>query len=434
MRWQGIAKRVGLFGRFCPPVLMMVVVTAVVWAQEPPPDAKLKLTKIEFEGLQAQKREKMIEISGLQADQTVDMEAVKAAAQRLTQTGLFGKVAYRYRYSSTIIELTFELEEKTAGKRPCVFDNFVWFSDEELVSAIKRDLPEFDGTMVVSDFVGEEVKKSLTRILREKKISGEIVFETDETLAYIFKIKDANLKVCETKFVGARVEILGPLREAALSLARTEYSKSEAHLYARAALIPVYRQRGFLKASFGQPQSSLGASGECANAVVVTLPVEEGLQYRWEKAVWAGNQAFSTQQLDRGLKLKSGEVANQMMIDAGWSTIERMYGGRGYLKARLKPEQSFDDARQLVTYQVSVTEGPQYKLGEVAFDGVASTEAQKLKGAWQLKPGEVFDSEYAGIFLGKIRRDGLIKFRDVDMEVKRDDEKLTAHLIFKFKQ
>ena len=158
------------------------------------------------------------------------------------------------------------------------------------------------------------------------------------------------------------------------------------------------------------------------------------MQYRWEKAVWPGNEAFSTQQLDRGLKLKSGEVANLMMIDAGWSTIERMYGGRGYLKARLKPEQSFDDARQLVTYQVSVTEGPQYKLGEVAFDGVAITEAQKLKDAWQLKSGEVFDSEYAGIFLGKIRREGLVRFRDVDMEVKPDDEKLTAHLTFKFKQ
>lgn len=433
MRLSNLQKRIKLSGRRCLPV-MLVLCAANVCAQEPPPDAKLKLTKIEFEGLQTQNRDKLVVISELQVEQIVTMDSVKSAAQRLSQTGMFNKVAYRYRFSSTVIELTFELEEKTIGKRPCVFDNFVWFSDQELVNAIKQDLPDFDGTMVVSDFIGGEVKKSLTRFLREKKISGEVVFETDETLSYIFKIKDAKLNVCDTKFVGAQAELLGPLSEAAQSLARTEYSRSEAQLYARAALIPVYRERGFLKASFGQPQSSLGDAGQCANAVVITLPVEEGLQYRWDKAVWAGNQAFSTQQLERGLKLKSGEVANQMMIDAGWNAVNRIYGSRGYLKAQLKPERSFDDARQVVSYQIAVTEGPQYKMGDVTIVGLADADSKKAKEAWQLNAGEVFDTEYAGIFLGKIRREGLIKFKDVNWELKRNDEKLIANLTLKFEQ
>lgn len=427
LKSQTAIRNVGLL-----PLAFFLVVS--VWGQEPPSDAKLRLTKIEFEGLQAQTGEKLSAITEIQVDQTVDMEAIKAAAQRLMKTGLFEKVAYRYRFSSTIIELTFELTEKTVGKRPCQFDNFVWFSDQELKDAIKRDLPDFDGTMVVSDFVGEEVKKSLTRFLREKKISGEVVFETDETLSYIFKIKDAKLNVCEARFTGARPDLLGPLREAAQSLARTEYSRLEAQLYARAALIPVYRQRGFLKASFGQPQASLGPTGECANAVVITLPVEEGLQYKWDKAVWNGNQALSTQQLERGLKLKSGEVANQMMIDAGWSAVNRIYGSRGYLRAELKPEQSLDDAQQLVSYQILVTEGPQYKMGHVAIVGLADTDTKKIRDAWQLNAGEVFDTEYAGIFLGKIRREGLISFKEVHLELKRDDEKLTANLTLKFEQ
>lgn len=414
--------------------LLVLILTVGGYAQDLPPDAKLRLTKLDFEGLQTQKAETVNAILELKVGQTVDAETIKAAAQRLSKTAMFEKVAYRYRFSTTIIELTFELVEKKAGKRPCQFDNFVWFTDQELIAAVKRDLPDFDGTMVVSDFVGEEVKKSLTRLLREKKIPGEIVFETDETLSYLFKIKDANLKVCEMKFAGARVELLGPLREAAQSLLKTEYSKSEAVLYTRAALIPVYRQRGFLKASFGLPQSSLGNSGECANAVAVSLSVEEGLQYRWDKASWSGNQAFSVQQLDRGLKLKSAEVANQMMIDAGWSAVDRMYGSRGYLKARLKPERTFDDARQLVSYQVTIVEGSQYKMGEISFTGVTDADAKKLKDAWQLAAGEVFDAGYAGIFLGKISREGLIKFKDAAMDLKRDDEKLTANLTLKFEQ
>ncbi len=139
----------------------MLLLAAGVVAQDPPPNAKWRLTTIVFEGLKSHPPDKIVAASGLKVGQTIDFGMVKAAAQRLSQTGLFGKVAYRYRYSSTQIELTFELEEKTTGKKRCQFDNFVWFSDKEIADAIKRDMPDFDGSIAVSDFVGEEIKKPL---------------------------------------------------------------------------------------------------------------------------------------------------------------------------------------------------------------------------------------------------------------------------------
>src|SRR5215510_5551160 len=166
-----------------------LLLAAVAAAQDPPPNAKWRLTTIVFEGLKSQPPEKMIDASGLKVGQTIDFEMVKAAAQRLSQTGLFKKVTYRYRYSSTQIELTFELEENTTGKKRCHFDNFVWFSDKELADAIKRDMPDFDGSIVVSDFVGNEIKKSLMTLLAEKNIAGEVVFELDDSLSYTFKVK-----------------------------------------------------------------------------------------------------------------------------------------------------------------------------------------------------------------------------------------------------
>lgn len=155
----------------------MLLLAAGVVAQDPPPNTKWRLTTIVFEGLKSHPPDKIAAASGLKVGQTIDFGMIKAAVQRLSQTGLFGKVAYRYRYSSTQIELTFELEEKTMGKKRCQFDNFVWFSDKEIADAIRRDLPDFDGSIVVSDFVGEEIKKSLTRLLAEKKIAGEVVYE-----------------------------------------------------------------------------------------------------------------------------------------------------------------------------------------------------------------------------------------------------------------
>jgi outer membrane protein assembly factor BamA len=415
----------------------MLLLTAGAVAQEPPPNAKWRLTTIVFEGLKSQPPEKMIAASGLQVGQTIDFEMVKAAAQRLSQTGLFGKVAYRYRYSSTQIELTFELEEKATGKKRCHFDNFVWFSDKEIADAIKRDMPDFDGGIVVSDFVGEEIKKSLTRLLSEKKIAGEVVYELDENLSYTFKVKGANLPICDFQFAGAQDELKKPLLEALKPLFKTEYSKSDVRLFAKAALVPIYTQRGYLKAAFQSAQPSLSASGACANAVIVTLPVAEGLQYRWNDPVWSGSQAYSAQELNASLELKQGDVADSMKIERSWVGVRGVYGKKGYLGVRLKPEPVFDDSRRLVTYQVALTEGPQYRMGQVTIAGLPEDEARRVKDAWGLKPGEVFSTSYIGAFLDKVARGGLIRqAQDVraGQELKRDDQKLTVDVVVKFER
>jgi outer membrane protein assembly factor BamA len=415
----------------------ILLLAAGAAAQEPPPNAKWRLTTIVFEGLKSQPPEKMIAASGLQVGQTIDFEMVKAAAQRLSQTGLFGKVAYRYRYSSTQIELTFELEEKTSGKKRCHFDNFVWFSDKEIADAIKRDMPDFDGSVVVSDFVGEEIKKSLTRLLAEKKIAGEVVYELDQNLSYFFKVKGASLPICEFQLAGAQDELKKQLIEALKPLLKTEYSKSDARLFVNSALVPIYTQRGYLKAAFQAAQPSLSASGACANAVVVTLPVAEGLQYRWNDPVWSSNQAYSAQELNAALKLNQGDVADSMKIEKSWFEVRGVYGKKGYLGVRLKPEPVFDDARRLVTYQVALTEGPQYRMGQVTIAGLPEDEARRVKDAWGLKAGEVFNTSYIDVFLEKVVRGGLIRQTQgvrAGQELKRDEQKLTVDVVVKFER
>src|SRR5262245_4163407 len=416
-------------------ILLLLIGVSAVFAQDPPPNAKWRLTKIDFEGLKSQPPEKMIAASGLRVGQTIDFEAVKAAAQRLSQTGLFAKVAYRYRYSSTHIELTFEIEERTTGKKRCHFDNFVWFSDQEIADAIRRDMPDFNGSIVVSDYVGEEIKKSLARLLAEKKIDGEIVYELDDFLAYTFKVKGANLAICDFQFAGANDDVKKPLLEALQQLFKTEYSRSDVAAFVKFALIPVYTQRGYLKAAFQQAMPSISPSGACANAVVVTFPVVEGLQYRWNDPVWLGNQSYPAQDLNGALRLKPGDVADSMKIAGGWGDARGVYGKKGYLKVLFKPEPVFDDARQLVTYQVAVTEGPQYRMGQVTIAGLSEDDAGRVKAAWGLKEGEVFDTSYIHAFLNKVSRDRLIRQTGglkVEPDYKRDDQRLIVDVVVKY--
>src|SRR5687768_15299618 len=95
-------------------------------------DAKVwKLNKIEFSGLQRFNESQAIPITGLQPGASVDVAALNAAMQRLQDTGFFKKVGYNYRYRGDQLDVTFQVEEMK-WDLPVVFDNFVWFTDEEI--------------------------------------------------------------------------------------------------------------------------------------------------------------------------------------------------------------------------------------------------------------------------------------------------------------
>ncbi len=401
-------------------------------------EAKWKLAKVSFVGLQTQKPEEMTAASGLQLGQIIDVAAIKAASQKLSDSGLFKRVAARYQYQGENVEVIFTVEEAPAQKATCVFDNFVWFSDQEIASAIKRDLPDFDGTAASNDYTVGLIKKALAQLMQEHKVTGEVAYErnedTDGGRSYqVFTVKAPNLRVCAVQLAGLKADLRRELEKAWQSHLNTDYSRTDSNSFMRAALLPVYQNNGYLKARFAPVQAHPASGGECNGAgVVVTLPVEEGLQYRWQGAVWAGNQAFNTKELEGGFKLKPGDIANLDSIEDSFGWAQAQYGKRGYLTARIVPQPVFDDAQQRVSYQATVTEGPQYRMGQLVLSGLTEGEAKHWQGRLKLKAGDIFNALTLGELTQEMRQDHAIK--DFDLKYKLDHDKLRADVVIEIKK
>ena len=373
-------------------ICVVVLAAMTIFAQ-----AGQKIAKIEMEGLQALTAETVIATSGLKVGERFSVDATDEAAQRLLSSGLFKKVGYRTRNAGGNVTITFQLEEVKGQSSPVVFDNFIWFSDEELAAAIKREVPSFNGSAPDIGNTNEAIKKALQNLLTERKLPGQVEYNPTEH-EHLFRVEGAPMKICTLHFPGAQTVPEEKLIEATRSAVDPEYSRQSAKTFPKYSLYPIYRELGHLRATFGAPIAKPETKPGC-EGVDLTIPVNEGARYSWAKAEWAGNQVLSSKELDDALGMKAGEVANGKKFDTGLKEVQKAYGKSGHIQTLMKPTPEFDDAATNVTFKIAVNEGPQYRMGTVEFKGFSAEDAATLGKKWALKSGEVYDQTYVSQFL-----------------------------------
>ena len=355
-----------------------------------------KIARIETEGLQALTAETVIATSGLKIGDTFTVEAIDAAAERLVESGLFKKVAYRTRNAGGNVTVTFQLEEVKGQSSPVVFDNFIWFTDEELTAAIKREVPSFNGSAPDAGNTTEAIKQALQNLLTERKLPGQVEYNLTEH-EHLFRVEGVPMTVCTLHFPGAQSVPEQKLIEVTRSSMDRQYSRQSANTFPKYGLYPIYRELGHLRASFGSPVAKPESSENC-EGVDLTIPVNEGPIYSWATAEWSGNKVLSAQELDAALGMKAGEVANGKKFDKGLNEVKKAYGKHGHIQTDMTPTPEFDDAGTKVTFKIAVNEGPQYRMGTVEFKGFTPVDAALLAEKWTLKSGDVYDQSYAAHF------------------------------------
>jgi len=427
-------------------VLIGMAGSLKVSAQQPAA-AVTKLARIEFEGLHRLSREQLQKISGLEIGQTVDVDALDAAGQRLMDSGLVSKLNYRLQTKANQATVTFQIEEGRGTESLVVFDNFIWFTEDELSDAVRREVPSFNGMAVSTGNMTDAITRALQNLLSGHKLPGNVEYLPSENidhtkLEHLFAVRGVSLPICMLHFPGAHSVEEERLIKSSQELLGTEYSRRIAGMFAIANLFPFYRELGHLRASFGQPQARAVTGLNCKDGVELTIPIEEGGVYSWEKSEWSGNQVLTPQELDAALGMKTGEVANGLKLDKGIAAVIKAYGPKGYIAASVRPQPEFDDSARKVTYHLTVKEGSQYRMGNLIIKGFSDNLGNYLRGKWELKAGEVYDQGYAENFFKKEFREVMRKVleerqeqgkpapKKVNIETRPNRETLTVDVTF----
>ena len=407
MKIAAVARRALLHG-FALALLCAVAAPFILMAQSPS-ETVYRLASIKFTGLQRFSEAQAGKATGLHVGDTVTQAQLAAAVKTLSQSGAFQSVSFRYLSESRSLSVDFQVVE-VSKFISCLFDNFIWFSEAELDQTLRSRVTFYAGGVPESGTTVEEVRVALRDLIRANGIAGDVTMIPaagglgQPVRAFVYSVTGVSMPIRTVHFSGASAIPASNLESASSQIIGRDYSASFVGEFAASGLVPIYRKHGYLRARFDKPEAkNLSASSTGpVQEVNVSLSVEEGPEFFWEKAEWTGNRIFSSEDLDRLLGMKPKEVANQEKIDAGLNAIKRAYDTRGFIEAAVNPKEILDDSARLTTYNVAVEEGAQFHLGQVHFEGIPELAAIQLTKSWQLKPGDVFDATYPNTFVSKI--------------------------------
>lgn len=367
-----------------------------------------KLISIQVKGANRLSPEQIASASGLKIGEFVDDDAFKQSAERLGNTGLFTELTYSYKYSTAGCALEFQVTENDKLV-PIVFDNFVWFKDDELLDLLRSRVPLFTGSLPLGGELADQVARALNSLLAERKIEGKAEYlraakEDGPVDSYVYKVNFHSVVMRNFDFPGASERERTALEAAAKPLAGQDFLRSRMKVVSQKDLLPIYLARGYLKAGFGDAQAKVAQDG-AQTLVDVSISVKPGAQYKLADLQWAGNTVFTSDKLLPLVRLKAGEPVDAVELGRNIEEIQKLYGTRGYLFARVDPTLEFNDAQSAVRYQLNVTEGEQFRMGELVIDGLDPDSTKKMAAQWQLKAGAPFDNTYVNRFFKVMYRD-----------------------------
>lgn len=385
-------------------------------ATRPLPATAYKLIAVTVTGSRRFTSEEVAASSGLPVGTIAHEEDFRKAARQLGESGAFSNISFTYSYSSAGTKLEFQVTDADKFV-PARFADFVWFTDDELRQKVHEHVPLFTGDLPTSGRLPDEVSDVLQAMLVENAISGHVEYlrnhgKSEPLESIDYNVSGVSIRIRHLEFPGAGASELPLLQAAAEKLSDREYARTFMNSFIERALLPIYHEHGYLKAACAPPQPKVVKTGASESSddkpgrtfVDVTFPVIPGAQFKLTRWEWSGNKAISTDTLQPLLHAKAGQTANTVQLEDDLRAVQELYGSRGYVTATIKVNAQFDDAAGTVAFQLDVSEGPVYHMGELEFRGIDNNLTARLRAAWKLRPGDVYDATYLKQFLPQARK------------------------------
>jgi outer membrane protein insertion porin family len=191
------------------------------------------------------------------------------------------------------------------------------------------------------------------------------------------------------------------------------------------------QNRGYFKAVVGDPKTQIRDTGHTGfhipllqhgpgKAIDITVPIEEGEQYRLAAITFSGNKTLNNNKALRGVfPLKDGDVFSRQKFAKGLENLKTAYGTQGFINYTPIPTPTFDEAKKTVSWNIEVDEGKQFYVRRIEFQGNTTTRDKVIRRELALEEGQQYNEQLWKLSLQRLNQLGFFE------QLKPDDPNVT---------
>ncbi|MGB0370964.1 MAG: outer membrane protein assembly factor BamA [Opitutales bacterium] len=151
-----------------------------------------------------------------------------------------------------------------------------------------------------------------------------------------------------------------------------------------------YKNEGYLDIAIDE--SKIDFDYVKPNRLELTLEVVEGPRYYVGDISFTGNTIFTSEELQRSLRLRSGDVFSPEKVDEAIQSVRDYFGSQGYLETFVRAERAPNLETRDIDLNFLINESEKFYVESINIEGNTKTKSRVILRELALAPGDVFDS------------------------------------------
>jgi outer membrane protein assembly factor BamA len=351
---------------------------------------------IRFQGAPQYSQQELLAAAGLKADAHVNPRELKARAKQLSDTGYFEEVKSAIDSKGLLFTL-----KPSRELFPMHLENVPLTPGKELDAKLHERFGLYRGTLPNGGTVVDGICGALEEILAATNLKATVKASLTSDLGPK-KITAMNFAVVAPAVHIGHIELNGvsAAMQAKVSLAASgqtghDFDTENTAAGLERAFKELYQDQDYAAVQVVVAQRDAVAADQAID-VPFTVTIKEGGIYKLGSIDLPAGGLVARADV---VKIASKYPANSgRPFDLFLLAVRDAYHAKGYLDCSVISHPSFNEASRIVNYGLEIAPGPQYRMGTVKFDGAPEAMAAKLKQAWKMAPGDVFDESYVAGF------------------------------------
>jgi outer membrane protein insertion porin family len=191
----------------------------------------------------------------------------------------------------------------------------------------------------------------------------------------------------------------------------------------------VYLDRGYVNVKVGNPSVALSPDKRFLH---ITIPVEEGEQYRIGKIAFTGQLLDREPLLRRIVRAKAGEIFSRSKIQQDLFAVGDVYRDMGHAYANVTPLTATDPKTRTLDLTYEIQPGPKVRFERIDVIGNDKTRDKVIRRELRIYEGELYSG--TGLRQSKQRVNALGFFETVEITTKQGSSEDTIVAVVEVKE